>query len=657
MPTENVVIKFTSDTSGLKDSVAELQKIGKLSDEDAKKFQMMEGFAEGIADALKEAGVDAKTFNKEIKSATDSGKSLRTQFMEARNEAVKLSREFGATSTQARNAAKSAALLKDEIDDMNAVLGALNPEAKLNAFVNLGQGVQGAFQAATGALQVFGVENERITKLAQQFQGVLNLTQGINSVLQLKDVYTQLRLVLGVTTAAQNAMTTATAAGTTATTAGTVATRGFTAALAANPITAAIIALTALAAAVYAYTSNTEDSTEATAENNKELEEQIRLQEALSDAYEKQNIGINRSITDSLIKLRLAKGEIGELQAQLEQLELNRQRAVQEFVRQFGDDIYGIADINRKFGIEAQIIRAEAAAKKVKEQIADIPKRLTTNLIQAKTDISGAMKELSEEINKALNDIEPLDGKRITSGIKEEFERLNEQVAEINRQILNQSLVVFDNLLDSQSEGRIKHLEDEKKRGLITEEAYAKEVSKIKRRQALQDRAFAVFQAFLALHQTILSVLKDPSIPSLTKPPLIAAYSALAAAQITAILATPLPKFKKGTLNVGGGNVDSDGGMHAIIHKGEAVIPADRNKEYHPTIKALYNRQVKASDINSFVQMKLAGKMNHNVNAKINTKELARAMSGSDNVNIKNTSVLARQIGREIASNINRRRS
>jgi hypothetical protein len=97
--------------------------------------------------------------------------------------------------------------------------------------------------------------------------------------------------------------------------------------------------------------------------------------------------------------------------------------------------------------------------------------------------------------------------------------------------------------------------------------------------------------------------------------------------------------------------------MQAIIHRGEAVIPADRNREYHPTIKALYNRQVKASEINAFVQNKLSGKMNHNVNAKINTKELARAMSGSENVNIKNSNILAKQIGREIAGNINRRRS
>jgi hypothetical protein len=95
--------------------------------------------------------------------------------------------------------------------------------------------------------------------------------------------------------------------------------------------------------------------------------------------------------------------------------------------------------------------------------------------------------------------------------------------------------------------------------------------------------------------------------------------------------------------------------MQAIIHRGEAIIPADRNREYHPTIKALYNRQVKASDINAFVQNKLSGKMNHNVNAKINTKELARAMDKGNTVKIENASAVGRVIANELSKGYNRR--
>ena len=129
----------------------------------------------------------------------------------------------------------------------------------------------------------------------------------------------------------------------------------------------------------------------------------------------------------------------------------------------------------------------------------------------------------------------------------------------------------------------------------------------------------------------------------------------LAAAQSAAILSAPLPKFKTGTLNVGGGNLDADGGMAAIIHRGEAIIPADRNKDYHPTIAALYSRKIKASDINSYVEMKLKGKIPENINARISPRDL-RNLKPIDTVNIRNTGILARQIGQEIAHSINLRR-
>ena len=166
------------------------------------------------------------------------------------------------------------ATLKDELDDMNGVLKALNPEAKLNAFVNLGQGVQGAFQAATGALQVFGIENERITKLAQQFQGVLNLTQGINSVLQLKDVYTQLKLVLGVTTVAQEGLKAATIATTVAEEGAVVATNALNVSLKSLLVTAGpyLIALAILGVAINELNKSYEKEAKANKDSRDEIE-------------------------------------------------------------------------------------------------------------------------------------------------------------------------------------------------------------------------------------------------------------------------------------------------------------------------------------------------------------------------------------------------
>ena len=698
MATENILIKFTSDTSGLKDSVAELQKIGKLSDEDAKKFQMMEGFAEGVADALKEAGIDAKTLNKEIGSTVNSGKSLKAQFSDAKNEAVKLSREFGATSVQARNAAKSAALLKDEIDDMNGVLKALNPEAKLNAFVNLGQGVQGAFQAATGALQVFGIENERITKLAQQFQGVLNLTQGINSVLQLKDVYTQLRLVLGVTTAAQN---------------------GLNASMLANPYVLVGAAVVGLVAAVIILNEKTEEYKITEEQLNKIKESSIDATEGLTNAEDalaiqrdknatfdiqrrNENIKLNKDLFILLQNQKVAQYELNAAQEKVNELgrgafiglvkERNLRLDLAKNIKKNTDE--AIANRFKEFkAIRTTITLKEQEAiaedklknkkkerKKVEEESIQFMKSLglesaLTNdeIINISDDAFAKMedalrivnanaldvKKSIAEINKELNNIDPekvnikKTGTDFNKELFDEEDKRRKESAELAVNLATESAAFISDLNRTSVENQINDLEEQKDKGVISEEQYQEKLKKIKTEAAKRDKELAIFSASILFAQALINALTFQ--PSNAVPAALILASVTAGINLAKIIATPIPKFKEGTLNVGGGSLDSDGGMQAIIHRGEAIIPADRNREYHPTIKALYNRQVKASDINAFVQNKLSGKMNHNVNAKINTKELARAMDKGNTVKIENASAVGRVIANELSKGYNRR--
>jgi hypothetical protein len=264
-------------------------------------------------------------------------------------------------------------------------------------------------------------------------------------------------------------------------------------------------------------------------------------------------------------------------------------------------------------------------------------------------------------INKELNNIQPEKvaiKKTGTDFNKESFDKEDKrkkESAELAVNLAIESAAFISDLNRTSAQNQINDLEEQKERGVISEEQYQDRLKKIKTEAAKRDKELAIFSASILFAQALINALTFK--PANAVPAAIVLATVTAGINLAKIIATPIPRFKEGTLNVGGGSLDSDGGMQAIIHRGEAVIPADRNREYHPTIKALYNRQVKASEINAFVQNKLSGKMNHNVNAKINTKELARAMSGSENVNIKNSNILAKQIGREIAGNINRRRS
>ena len=597
MATENILIKFTSDTSGLKDSVAELQKIGKLSEEDAKKFQMMEGFAEGVADALKEAGIDAKTLNKEIGNTVNSGKSLKAQFSDAKNEAVKLSREFGATSVEARNAAKSAALLKDEIDDMNGVLKALNPEAKLNAFVNLGQGVQGAFQVATGALQVFGVENERITKLAQQFQ------------------------------------------------------------------------VLALASAFGIYKIATDESTKSlkkASQAEKDLyDDTLRRLNIFNEGTKK----YKDNAAELDIQLRLAQGKITKYAAELERLALQEAQAIAEIQSKPWSeksqlDVIAVRQIKRLYEVRRKLIEIEQAkenAKILAEQAVLADQAKNANL--KKASILPSTQQVVEDVT-ALMDVVGTTVTTLSTDLpelpffsEEELQQKKEDLATFFNDIagaygqLNNSLLALNTQL---YENDLNNLKESKENGFLTEKQYNDRVKSLREKQFEINKKAQIAQAIIGIAQGVINAL------AVTPPQAVPAYVALAASigaiNLARILSTEAPKFKSGTLNVGGGNLDADGGMHAIIHKGEAIIPADRNREYHPTIKALYNRQVKASDINSFVQMKMNGKLPTSISAKLDTNKLGKMMRGSGVVELSNAKVVGKIIASELNKGVDIRR-
>ena len=681
MATENILIKFTADTSGITKSIDELQKMGKVTEDDAKKLAMLEGIAEGVADALKEAGVDAKNLNKQVTESVNSGKSLRTQFSEAKNEAVKLSKEFGAFSKEAREAAKRAALIKDEIADLNANLDALNPEAKLNAFVNLGQGIQGAFQVATGALQVFGVENERITKLAQQFQGVLNLTQGINSVLQLKDVYTQLRLVLGVTTTAQ---------------------RGLNTAMLSNPAVIVIATMAALGAALYALSGDTDDAADSQEElANKTKDANDELERQFNNIVALDNLNRRGSQSAESVVVRIKAGtdllafSTKELNNALSDLKDQYDNLTPENIVLFDpngvktqQDLTNEYNIQKKeleslIGTIEKYLEKKKLVKKVEDETIKLMKELTLEVIRNNKEVLNLSDEGFERLKDVfrITEANAYDVRDAIKGINKELGELgtvSTKVAttatELNQELFDRedklkddrlnslyefydtSKQIFEGVYGIQSalrEREAQDLKEQKSKGLISEEQYQEGLKKIKQKAAEDDKKAALFSATLGAASAIINALNTK--PESAVPAAIALASILSALNIAKIAATPIPQFKLGTLNVGGGNLDSDGGMHAVVHRGEAIIPKDRNQAYHPTVRAIYNKQIKASDINAFVQSKLSGKIENRVSADIDVNKLSRAFGKNKTVDIGNSKILGNIIADRLTSNLKRR--
>lgn len=108
-------------------------------------------------------------------------KNFKQQLKDAKNEAQLMVQTFGEFSAEALAAQKKVADLADKMDDFNDRVKALNPDkfAKVQTIV---QGVSRGFQAAQGAMALFGSESEDLQKTLIKVQGAMALADGLEGL-------------------------------------------------------------------------------------------------------------------------------------------------------------------------------------------------------------------------------------------------------------------------------------------------------------------------------------------------------------------------------------------------------------------------------------------------------------------------------------------
>jgi hypothetical protein len=216
-----------------------------------------------------------ENFTQNFKKSEEAAKSLKTQLREAQLEVATLSEKFGDTSREAVEAAKRAAELKDKIGDAKALTDAFNPDAKFKALSGALTGVAGGFSVVTGLMGTLGSESKEVEGAILKVQSAMAIASGaqalgesIDSFKQLGAVVKSFSLVQKISTAAQWL---------------------WNAAMAANPIGAIVVVVTALITAGYALVKMFISSSEAAdmaAANNKKLAKQMDL---LSESIAKAN--------------------------------------------------------------------------------------------------------------------------------------------------------------------------------------------------------------------------------------------------------------------------------------------------------------------------------------------------------------------------------
>jgi hypothetical protein len=276
--------------------------------------------------------------------ATKSVGSIKQLLKEANAELIKAQSEFGDYSTQAVNAAKKVAKLKDSIGEAAETAQLFDPGKKFQVFAGALSAVAGGFTAVQGALGLVGVESENVEKSLLKVQSALALSQGLSTVADSVKDFQRLAAVIQQSTLFTKAFQIATIAATAiqrafgiavATT--STAFKVLRGAILASGIGALVIGVGLLVDKIIDWTNRTNENekalkkqAEATKLLNQDIDNEIALLTALGNQEDKIAAKRKEQINNNLNDLRNKLKSVGKLtkEEQAEYRKLNTELKV-----------------------------------------------------------------------------------------------------------------------------------------------------------------------------------------------------------------------------------------------------------------------------------------------------------------------------------------
>ena len=129
-------------------------------------------------------------------STQQSVKSFKQQLKELKIEAQNAVIQFGEFSPEALKAQQAVANLDDKMQDFNDRVKALNPD-KFSKVLTVTSGITQGFQAAQGAMALFGNESEDLQKQLVKVQGAMALAQGLEGLGKVQQQFGALASTIG----------------------------------------------------------------------------------------------------------------------------------------------------------------------------------------------------------------------------------------------------------------------------------------------------------------------------------------------------------------------------------------------------------------------------------------------------------------------------
>ena len=240
-------------------------------------------------DDLKKSTTELGKAEKDFQRITNSGKSLKTQLNQLKALMADMNMKGLSDSDEFNKIAQYAGQVKDAISDASSAVDKFSSDTlNLDAATQAVQGIAAGFSVATGAMALFGTENEQVQQAILKVQAALSILNGVQAISNVLNKDSALMLKLK--SIATNLNTTATTANEAATNAATASQLRLNAAILANPYVIAAASIAALTAGIVLWVRSSNDATEAT-------EAQKMALDAFSDEAEKQTSKLAEQIS------------------------------------------------------------------------------------------------------------------------------------------------------------------------------------------------------------------------------------------------------------------------------------------------------------------------------------------------------------------------
>jgi hypothetical protein len=635
-----IVIDFSADISKLLPAIEALEQLGQIDKKSAEIFKatnaeyqkrnqevnklsaaytnLSEEVASGaLKEHKNELNKQTEAIVKQVEQTENLTKKLRAMIRE-----LAAMKAAGKDNTdEFRRMSREAGELQDTIGDAREQVRALASDTKkLDAVAQAFRGIAAGMSIAAGASALFGEENEDLQKSLLKVQAAMAVLNGVQELATLATGQNYLKTLL--LDGAQKAVAvSARVMGVSVQTATAAMTLGI------SLVVAGIVYLVDYLTTADEKVDELTDKSIETQKKNLSVQQRItdlrislikddkkRELAELDRAYKLEQAQLKADIKNKIISWE----QYSELLTLISQKKLQDEEKIEERYRVKKIDKRKIEKKEIEKLVREQVKYEVELKTEGFQKISDNYSSFNAAQLKAAEDFNMSQSELMDEFyksgiedfeqfiaaKKAIRDKDAEDQKNLEQAIKQfAFNSLSE--------ISNAAFQISENRMKAQLESELRFLDSqrdailgsetltEKQREAIQMEyEQKKRTAQIQAWKSQQEAAIAqgVINGALAVGNALATVKPFPAA-------LVAAATAAisTAAQVAVIRSQPVPQFAEGTEFLEGAGTGKSDSIHAMLSRGERVVPARTNADYFDGLSVIQNRLVAPELVNTLL--------------------------------------------------------